>query len=245
MSGVIVETEGAIATVRFDRGGKANALDSTMIDALESAATELSRNPDVSVIVLAGTPGIFAAGVDLKDARLWSPEAGDVARHLAMNAGGRMSAAWRRLPQIVIAAIEGPAIGGGAILALCADFRVMAADAYLRFPEVRLGMTLGWGGLALLTERVGSGRAKRILCCDETIHAQEALTLGLADRTVEAGTALEAAQGWAGEIARAPAMSLRMTKSAVDAHARRNWAEGAEGDQFLLAKLLAERGSGA
>ena len=173
------------------------------------------------------------------------PEGKDVARHLSMNAGVRMSNAWRRLPQIVIAALEGPAIGGGAILALCADFRVMSEEAYLRFPEVRLGMTLGWGGLPLLTERVGAGRAKRILCCDETIGADEALELGLADRKVPAGTALDAARAWAATISESPAMSLRMTKSAIDARARRNWAEGAEGDQFLLAKLLAEGGSTA
>ena len=242
MTGVEVEIQGAIAAVRFDRGGKANALDYALIDRLEATATELSRNPDVSVVVLAGTPSIFAAGVDLKDARLWNPEGGDVARHLSMNAGARMSNAWRRLPQIVIAALEGPAIGGGAILALCADFRVISEEGYLRFPEVRLGMTLGWGGLPLLTERVGAGRAKRILCCDETIDADEALALGLADRKVPAGTAFDAARSWAASIAESPAMSLRMTKSAIDAHARRNWAEGAEGDQFLLARLLAEGG---
>nr|WP_272214651.1 enoyl-CoA hydratase/isomerase family protein [Marinicella sp. W31]MDC2880280.1 enoyl-CoA hydratase/isomerase family protein [Marinicella sp. W31] len=245
MSGVEIEVQCAIATVRFDRGGKANALDHAMIEALEAAATELSLNPDVSVVVLAGTPKIFAAGVDLKDTRLWNSQGSAVARHLSMNAGIRMSTAWRRLPQIVIAALEGPAIGGGAILALCADFRVMAEDAYLRFPEVRLGMTLGWGGLSLLTERVGAGRAKRVLCCDETIGADEALALGLADRKVPQGAALEVAKAWADEIAEIPSMPLRMTKSAIDAHARRNWAEGAEGDQFMLAKLLAEGGGGA
>ncbi|WP_205513833.1 enoyl-CoA hydratase/isomerase family protein [Stappia sp. BW2] len=244
MPGAEVKVEGAIATVRFDRDGNANALDHAMIDALERVARELSLNPDVSVIVLAGTPKIFAAGVDLKDARLWNPQGHAVSRHLSMNAGVRMSTAWRLLPQIVIAALEGPAIGGGAILALCADFRVMAEDAYLRFPEIRLGMTLGWGGLPLLTERVGAGRAKRILCCDETIGADEALTLGLADRKAAAGAALDEAQTWANEIAEIPPMSLRMTKSTIDAHARRNWAEGTEGDQFLLAKLLSEGGAG-
>ncbi len=245
MSGVEVDVQGAIATVRFDRGGKANALSHEMIGALEAAAYRLSLDPDISVVVLAGASKIFAAGVDLKDERLWTPRGPAVARHLSMNAGARMTTAWRRLPQIVIAALEGPAIGGGAILALCADFRVMAEDAYLRFPEVRLGMTLGWGGLPLLTERVGAGRAKRILCCDEVIGADEALTLGLADRKVAQGAALDEGRKWATEIAEIPPMSLRMTKSAIDAHARRNWAEGAESDQFFLAKLLAEGGGGA
>lgn len=240
MSAVQVEIREAAAIVRFDRGGKANALDFAMIEALEAAATGLARDPDVSVVVLGGAPGIFAGGVDLKDERLWKPAGSDVARHLSMNAGARMSNAWRRLPQIVIAALEGPVIGGGAILALCADFRVMSDAAYLRFPEVRLGLTLAWGGLPLLTDHVGASRAKRILCCDETIAADEALALGLADRVVPAGTALDAARGWAAEIARVPPLPLRMTKSTIDAHARRNWAEGTEADQFLLAKLLSE-----
>ena len=80
---------------------------------------------------------------------------------------------------------------------------------------------------------------------NERLGADEALELGLADRKVPAGTALDAARAWAATISESPAMSLRMTKSAIDARARRNWAEGAEGDQFLLAKLLAEGGSTA
>ena len=69
--------------------------------------------------------------------------------------------------------------------------------------------------------------------------------LGLADRKVAQGSALDEGRKWATEIAEIPPMSLRMTKSAIDAHARRNWAEGAESDQFFLAKLLAEGGGGA
>jgi len=240
MESVTTSIDERVALVRFDRRGKANALDSSLIDALEAEARKLARNPDVDVVVLTGTHEIFAAGVDLRDDALWQPGAPDVARHLAMNAGGRMSEAWRRMPQPVLAAIEGPAIGGGAILALCADFRVMAENSYLRFPEVRLGMTLGWGGLALLTERVGSVQAKRILFDDARLDAQAALAMGLCERIAPPGESVAHALAWARSLAGVPALGLRMTKAAIDAHSRRNWAEGGEADQFMLARLSGE-----
>lgn len=229
-----------VATVRFDRGGKANALDSGMIDALEAEARTLARNPDVDVVVLTGTAEVFAAGVDLRDDGLWQKSGPEIARHLAMSAGGRMSEAWRRLPQVVIAAVEGPAIGGGAILALCADFRVMAENSYLRFPEIQLGMTLGWGGLPLLAERVGSVQAKRILFDDPSINAQTALSMGLCERVAAPGESMSEAMEWARRLASIPPLGLRMTKAALDAQIRRNWAEGVEADQFMLARLNCE-----
>ena len=235
MSGVTTVSEGAMATLRFDRGGKANALNDELIAGLEAGALALAQRADISVVVLTGAPSIFAAGVDLKDEALWRPGAGDVERAQAMNAGGRMTDAWRRVPQ--------PVIGGGAILALTADFRVMGSSSYLRFPEIRLGMTLGWGGLPLLVERVGSSRAKRILFCDEKIGADEALSLGLCDRVVADGAAEAEARHWAAEVAQAPSLALRMTKGAIDAEVRRNWAAASETDQFYLARRVLEDAS--
>ncbi|MFC0281410.1 enoyl-CoA hydratase/isomerase family protein [Falsigemmobacter intermedius] len=240
MSAVSTSVEGKVATVRFDRGGKANALNSELIAGLESAASAVGQRVDVDAVVLTGAAAIFAAGVDLKDEELWKTGAGDVERAQAMNAGGRMTDAWRQVPQAVIAAIEGPAIGGGAILALTADFRVMGSSSYLSFPEVRLGMTLGWGGLPLLVERLGSSRAKRVLFCDEKIGPEEALSLGLCDRIVDDGAAVTAAWAWAAELAEVPALALRMTKSAIDGHARQNWAGWSEADQFYLSRRLLE-----
>lgn len=237
---VSTSMQGRIATVRFDRGGKANALDSALIDALETEARRLARDPDVDVVILTGAEAVFAAGVDLRDEGLWQTGGPDVARHIAMSAGGRMSEAWRRLPQVTIAAIEGPAIGGGAILALCADFRVMAENSYLRFPEVQLGMTLGWGGLPLLAERVGSVQAKRILFDDLRIDARTALSLGLCERVTGPGESVAQAMDWANSLSRIPPLAVRMTKAALDAQARRNWAEGVEADQFMLARLNCE-----
>jgi enoyl-CoA hydratase/carnithine racemase len=87
MSGVTTVSEGAVATLRFDRGGKANALNAELIAGLEAGALALAQRADISVVVLTGAPSIFAAGVDLKDEALWRPGAGDVERAQAMNAG--------------------------------------------------------------------------------------------------------------------------------------------------------------
>lgn len=242
MAMVEIEREGTLAVVRYDRGAKANALHAEAIAELTRAAQALEGERDLSAILLTGTPTRFSAGVDLGDASLWAADASLPMRHHILGAGGRMVEAWRRLPQIVIAAVEGPAIGGGAILALAADFRVMAEGALLRFPEVRLGMTLGWGGLSLLCALVGPARAKRILFRDETIDPAAALALGLADQVAPRGEALAAARAFAAEMAGSAPLAVAMTKRAIDAELNANWAAPYEADQFLLARLVNETG---
>jgi enoyl-CoA hydratase len=147
------------------------------------------------------------------------------------------------LPQITIAAVEGPAVGGGGILALAADFRVMAEGAFFQFPEVRLGMTLGWGGLPLLSSLIGPTRAKRALFANERIGEQDALNMGLCDTIAPVGGAVEAAKLFAQTIAECPPLALRMTKRAIDQEHRANWAAPYEADQFYLARLIAESNS--
>lgn len=237
---VKIARDGPIAEVGYDRGGKANALSLAAIEALTAAAEELEADATVRVVVLTGTPTRFSAGVDLTDGALWRPDDHVTARHYAMAAGGRMSERWRRLPQAVIAAVEGPAIGGGGILALAADFRVMAQGAFFRFPEVHLGMTLGWGGLPLLAALVGPARAKRLLFCDEAVAADDAVAMGLADRVAPQGGALGTARAWAEEIAACPPLALAMTKRVLDSSAGGNWAYAYEADQFLLSRLVSE-----
>lgn len=243
MAIVDIRREGPIAVARYDRGGKANALNEESITALIQAADELSADDSVQVVILTGTESRFSGGVDLTDENLWRVNAGAVKRHTSMSLGGVMCDRWRLLPQITIAAVEGPAIGGGGILALATDFRVMAEGAFFQFPEVRLGMTLGWGGLPLLSSLIGPTRAKRALFANERIGGQDALHMGLCDKFSPAGGAVETAKRFAQTIAECPPMSLRMTKRAIDQEHRANWAASYEADQFYLARLIAESSS--
>ncbi|KAB2711390.1 enoyl-CoA hydratase/isomerase family protein [Brucella intermedia] len=243
MAIVDIRREGPIAVARYDRGGKANALNEESITALIQAADELSADDSVQVVILTGTESRFSGGVDLTDENLWRVNAGAVTRHTSMSLGGVMCDRWRLLPQITIAAVEGPAIGGGGILALATDFRVMAEGAFFQFPEVRLGMTLGWGGLPLLSSLIGPTRAKHALFANERIGGQDALHMGLCDKISPAGGAVETAKRFAQTIAECPPMGLRMTKRAIDQQHRANWAASYEADQFYLARLIAESSS--
>lgn len=231
-----VSREGCVAIVRYDRGEKANALNMKAIEALSDAARQLRRDDAISVVVLTGTAKRFSAGVDLNDGDLWMPWAGDVTRHRAMSAGGDMCSLWADLPQVTIAAIEGAAVGGGGILALAADFRVMADDAFFLFPEIRLGMMFGWGGLPLLASLVGPTVAKRLLFTGTRIEAGEARDIGLCEQIVPHGGALERAREMAAIIAECPPLALRMTKRNINMQLRSNWAAGFEADQFLLSR---------
>lgn len=236
-----VSRKGPIAIVRYDRGGTANALNLNAITALTEVARSFEEDTETHVIVVTGTPTRFCAGVDLSDNELWHQDADAVVRHHLMSKGGAMCNAWARLPQVTIAALEGPVIGGGAVFALSLDMRVMAADARMRLPEVRLGLTLGWGGLPRLTALAGASRAKRILFADTEIDAASAERWGLADAMASPTEALDTALSLAREIALCPPLAMRLTKRAIDAQADMSRYAHADADQFFLARSIAER----
>lgn len=232
--------QGAVALLRYDRGGKANALSMEAIEALADAARKLAEDDSVSVAVLTGTHKLFSAGVDLEDDRIWRAGATEAERRRAMAVGGEMCALWAGLPQVTIAAVEGAAIGGGGILAMANDFRILAEGAFFRFPEVRLGMTFGWGGLASLASLVGASVTKRLLFTGQRVEADQAFAMGLCEEVVAKGGAVDRAMALAEEIAQCPQLALRMTKRSVDAELRSNWASGFEADQSLLSHIAAK-----
>src|SRR5581483_6755353 len=137
--------DGRIAVVRFDRGDGINALSPEAMRQLTRAARSFEDDGDTSVVVLTGGEKAFSAGFDLKDpeGRLRKTmDLGSLRRHLTL--GPRLARAWQDMDQITIAAIEGFCIGGGVALAVALDFRIMAANAHMRVPEIGLGMNMSW-----------------------------------------------------------------------------------------------------
>jgi len=115
-----------------------------------------------------------------------------------------------------IAAIDGPALGGGLEIALACDLRVCRSGVALGLPESRLGGLAG-NGAARLTRLVGPGRAKELLFTGDTITAEQALAWGLVNRVVDAGSARDAARAMATAIAERGPLSNRLAKKLVDA----------------------------
>ena len=157
---VQLSVDGPIATVVLNREDKLNALNAEMLAALEEYADELDRRREVRVVLITGTGRAFCVGADIIEWSDLTPL--DMGRRWIRD-GHRIFARYARLPQPVVAALNGYTFGGGLELALAADLRLAAAGAQLSFPEVKLGIIPGWGGTQRLGQLVGPSRAKQMI----------------------------------------------------------------------------------
>ncbi|WDZ86198.1 enoyl-CoA hydratase/isomerase family protein [Micromonospora cathayae] len=213
MSGLRIEERPDRVVVTLDRPEKRNAIDAELIRELHEVCADLEARPRL-LLLTGGSDGIFAGGADIGQLR----ERGRVDALNAINAAA--FARIRALPLPTVAAVDGPALGGGAELAYACDLRVCTARAVFGQPEVRLGILAGAGATHRLPALVGEARAKELLFTGRRVDAGEALRIGLVNRVVaEPAGLLDCAHGLLDEIAKGSALALRLTKLAVDAPA--------------------------
>jgi enoyl-CoA hydratase/carnithine racemase len=194
-----------------------NALSIVMQRRLLEIACALRSDSTVHAVVLHGENGCFSAGADIKDPERWEIPENDIHRQRIMaQLGPRMCREWEAIPQPVIVAIEGFAIGGGAGLALCADFRICASNAYLHFPEVSLGMPMGWQSVPRLVALVGAAQSKQLLMLGERISALYAKEIGLITEVAEPGASLDRACALANRLAHMPTHGVAMIKESIN-----------------------------
>lgn len=219
-----IERTGRTHLVTLDRP-PVNGLDAELYEALKVTFNELSEDAGLRVVVLASAqPGIFAAGMDLKQfaTRDRSPEG--LRAHLAMvhASFGAVAA----LPVPSVAAIEGHALGGGCELALCCDFRIMARGrARIGIPEITLGLAPGGGGTQRLARLVGRTSAARMAFLGQRLDADAAAAIGLVE-AVDEGHALESALDLAERLAAQAPGALRRIKRALVGGLEGSLAEG-------------------
>ena len=173
--------------------------------------TEEMERDDVRVVVLTGAGGTFCAGADIK-------EFASVRNRVVEKKLARENEAFggiELLSRPTIAAIEGAALGGGCEIALACDLRVMAEDARIGLPEVKLGVVPGSGGLYRLPNLIGPARSMELMYLGEPIGADEAEQIGLVNKVVPAGEALARAVGLAREVAARPREAVRAIKRGV------------------------------
>jgi enoyl-CoA hydratase/carnithine racemase len=239
---VRVGREGPVAEVGLARPQARNALDNLLMEELTEVARLLRLRSDVLAVVLKGAETYFSAGADLKSAGERNRRPTLLETREAIMRGPDLCKAWEEIEAVTIAAVEGYCIGGACALALACDFRVMGQSAYMRLPEVPLGMNMSWRTLPRLVALVGPARAKRFVMFGDAADAETCLSWGLADERVEDGAALAAARAWAAKAAKLPPLPVRMTKEAVSAIAAAN-AHAAiymDRDQFLLTSRSAD-----
>lgn len=216
---VSVERQGKTAIVRFDRKANLNAFNQELVRDLTEVALEFHSDLETQAVVLTGSPKAFSAGADLKEMSSGTPIVSDAQRREGFYRGVRLCQAWEDMPQVTVAAMEALAVGAGVAIALACDWRVLAKNAYLYVPEVKIGLNLQWGALPRLITLVGPARAKRIVILCEKMPAAQALEWGLVEEIAEDGATVDKALELARAAAEMPAATVRMIKEAVNATA--------------------------
>jgi enoyl-CoA hydratase len=231
---VNLEISGGIGVIRLERPPM-NALNAQVQEELRAAAHASTDNDEVRAVIVYGGPKVFAAGADIKEMAEMTYV------QMAARAGALSSAfdAIARIPKPVVAAITGYALGGGCELALACDWRVVADDAKLGQPEIRLGIIPGAGGTQRLSRMIGPAKAKDLIFSGRMVDAQEALAIGLADRVVSPEKVYDEAVALVTPYLTGPAQALRAAKLAIDGGLDRDLAAGLAWESQLFAALFA------
>jgi enoyl-CoA hydratase/carnithine racemase len=201
-----------VAEILLDRAEALNALNTVMAQRLAQAVAELAGDRQVHAVVLCATGArAFSVGADLKERNRMS-DADLLRQRPVFRAafGGLLD-----MPQPVIAAVHGYALGGGCELALSCDVIVADETAVFGLPETTVGLVPGGGGTQLASRRLGPGKAAEMILTGRRVDAAEALRIGLADQVVPAGTAGQAAIEMAGLMAGNSPTAVRAAKRAI------------------------------
>lgn len=209
---VTLSREGDVATIRLDRAAKRNALDAATAAALRDAIEEASSS---RVTILTGTGRAFCAGGDLEELQRWSEMGGDEIGSVLYASFQGMIRALRASDSIVIAAINGAAVGAGMDLALACDLRIAAAGVKLGQVWVGLGVIPGTGGAWWTQALAGPTRAAELLLTGDLIRAEEALEAGLVNAVVPPEDLADAAQALAERVLKNPREGVVANKRAL------------------------------
>lgn len=212
---LLQERDGAVAVITLNRPKTRNALDASLLAALGEALPAAAADPAVRAIVLTGAGGAFCAGADLKAA---------MSQGLDFDKLGTTIDGYHKLihaivdaPKPVVAAVDGAAVGFGCDLALACDMRVLSAEAYLQEKFVKIGLMPDGGGTFWLPRLVGLARAMEILLLGEPVHAEQALSMGIANRVVPVASLREETMALAHKLAKGPPIAYAHLKRAVRA----------------------------
>jgi enoyl-CoA hydratase len=211
---ILLEKRAPWALITLNRPRVLNALNTATLEELAAAAEDCAVDPAIRVVAITGAGDkAFAAGADIAEVATMDGAAGQAHAE-------RGQAIFRRLETLgkpVIAAVNGFALGGGCELAMACAFRIASDSARFGQPEVKLGLTCGFGGTQRLPRLVGRGMALKLLLTGTIIPAPEALRIGLVDEVVPAGELPARVEALALEIAAQAPIALEKTLAAVDA----------------------------
>jgi enoyl-CoA hydratase len=207
------ETGGHLGIMTLNRPERLNALSKQLTLDLMELVGQLESDDDIRVVIVTGEGRAFCAGADIKE-RAENP--GDFSIQRSSRLISPTFRRLERLPQVTIAAINGPAAGGGLELAMACDLRIASTTARMGLPEITLGILPGAGGTQRLPRLVGPARAKQMMLFGTLIDATQAHEWGIVNELAEPDELMPKARKWADVLLERPPISLSNIKWAVN-----------------------------
>ena len=213
------EDNPAIAIVKINRPKHYNSLTVEVLEGLIDAAETIAADESVRAAILTGEGGFFSSGADFSLFSGALSEKNTTKSRIIGVKGAKMCDAWEAMPQPTFVAVEGGVVGGALAVAMACDFRVMSRDAYAYVPEVKMGVTFGWGSLPRLTNLVGAAKAKYMSIFCEKHSADECKEWGLVDFVTDNETTLQKAMTLAQKVVKFPTLPVQLIKRGVNVSA--------------------------
>jgi enoyl-CoA hydratase len=219
MDSIVVEPlAGGISVVRFNRPERLNALTRETVDRLNAVLDGIAADDGTRAVILTGTGRAFCAGQDVRaaDARNRTAPSSLTERLYWQERFAGVAERLHAMPQLVIAAVNGPCVGAGMAIALASDMRIVARSARFLNAAIRLGLTAGETGMSYMLPRlIGAARAFEILMTGRAVEADEAERIGLAVRMVADEDLMAAAEALARQVLANSPFATRHTKRVV------------------------------
>jgi len=231
---LIYETEGAIASIQLNRPQKKNSFNAALREEMGKVLRGIADNASLRTVIITGGEEIFCAGADI----------GEIQETASADSGYKQAREFQLLfdqvedlPQPVIAAVSGYALGGGCELALACDFRFASATAKFGLTEVKIGAIPAGGGTQRLPRLIGAAKAKEIIFTGDIVGAEQALSLGLVTTVVPKTELLETARSFAAKLAVLPRLALESAKRLINKGVEMDLASALELEARTLATL--------
>ncbi|PPR62878.1 MAG: putative enoyl-CoA hydratase echA8 [Alphaproteobacteria bacterium MarineAlpha4_Bin2] len=212
---LLFELSDGVAILTLNRPEVMNAFEDGMRESLFERLENCAEDPAVRCVVITGVGRAFSAGGDIASMAKLQTENDLSVVEARMAIAGQVIQKIRRMPQPVIAAINGAAAGGGMNLALACDMRIASDKAVFAESFVKIGLVPDWGGFSFLTKLIGTAKSMELMMLGDRINAEEALRLGLINRLVPAGAFREEAAKLARRLADGPPETLAAIKEGV------------------------------
>ncbi|MBI2364508.1 MAG: enoyl-CoA hydratase [Deltaproteobacteria bacterium] len=219
------QKQGPVSVIQINRPQKKNSLNTELRHEMEEVMREIAADAKQRAVILTGGEEIFCAGADISEIE------GAASAEAAYQHAREFQILFEQLealPQPVIAAVSGYALGGGCELALACDFRIASDTARFGLPEIKIGAFPGGGGTQRLPRLIGTAKAKEMILIGDPITAEQALAVGLVMKVTPKARLMEEANAFAGKLASLPRLALQASKMLINRSQEMDLASGLE-----------------